>query len=310
VSARESCREALRQAVPALEAAAPAQASSQHLRAWLTLYQLTERRGWLDKLRAAVSPHALSKLPAEQRGEWIRICCDCWVVDAMGPFRGAVSSLLRELQGGPAAVPALLRNWRITGDRSYAERAFEQLPASPGVGAYAAAAAYLAAYHARGKPEHLHAAAAAFEGAAPADIPLRWWPLAWDVLRWSPTDLSDAIAPWVESAPAPEDVLPALVAASLPAIDLQVLWYEPRELEEGYVAEAVTFPYPALRLRFQRMDVPGQVRFAPSLDGEEREPLEDAGVVATLLSHLVEEVDRQSVVGATRARPGRGRLRR
>ena len=72
----------------------------------------------------------------------------------------------------------------------------------------------------------------------------------------------------------------------------------------------MTFPYPALRLRFERMELPGQVRFAPSLGGEQREPLEDAGVVATLLSHLVDEVDRQSVVTATRARPGQGRRRR
>jgi len=257
-----------------------------------------------------VSGRTLSRLPPEQRGEWTKICCDCWVIDASGPFRGAVSTLLRELPGGPAAVPALLRNWRITGDRSYAKRAFEQLPEPPASGAFEDAAAYLAAYHARGNPEHLLAASAAFDGANAADIPLRWWPLAWDVLDWTPADLSEAVAQWSTVAPAPEDVLPALAAATLPALDLRVLWYDALELEEGYVAEAVTFPYPALRLRFERSEGPGQVRFAPSLGGEQREQLEDAGVVATLLSHLVDEVDRQSVVNTTRVRPGRGRGRR
>jgi len=307
--ATELCREALRRAVPALEAA-PARTTSQHLRSWLVLYQLSEKQRWLEKLRSAVTGRSLARVPEEERGAWIRLCCDCWVIDAAGPFRDAVRTLLEALPPGAGAVPALLRNWRITGNGSYRLQALEQLPAAPTPGDFAAATAYRAAYHATGSPEHLDAARLSLGAATAADIPLRWWPLAWDVLDWTAADLVDEVAGWTASTPPAEEVVPAVAASCLPSLDLRVLWWDSRELQEGYVAEAVTFPYPALRLRFERMNSPGQVRFAPSLGGQDREALEDAGVIAPLLSHLVDEVDRQGVVNAARSRPGRGRPRR
>ncbi len=310
VGAREQCREVLQGAVPALEAAAPQRATTQHLRSWLALYQLTEKRRWLDKLGAALVPSGIDHVAPEERGEWARICCDCWVLDASGPFRETVRALLPTLPAGAAAIPALLRNWRITGDSSYCTRALEQLPEPPEVGEYLGAAAYLAAYHATGDPDQLQAASGAFVGAHAAELPLYWWPLAWNLLSWSPEELVDTVSSWSRDAPPAHEVLPALVAATLPSLDLRVLWWDNRELAEGYVAEAVTFPYPALRLRFERMERPGQVRFAPSLGGAPREILEDAGIIASLLSHLVDEVDRQGVVTAGRPRPGRGKWRR
>ena len=109
--------------------------------------------------------------------------------------------------------------------------------------------------------------------------------------------------------PAPQDIVPALAPLCLPPLDLEVRWWDARELEEGYVAEAVTFPYPALRLKFVRRTSPGQVVFASCLDGEPREILEDAGIITSLLSNLIDEVNRQAVVNPPRTRLGKGTIR-
>ncbi len=304
----EICRRALRAAIPPLAEANPATATSQHLRSWLALYQITEKQHWLDLLRAASS--TITSLSTEHRGEWLRLCCDGWVVDASGPFRAAANSLGATPLYGTSAVPGLLRNWRITGEPKFRDQALAQLPLNAAVGDFEGATALHAAYHATGEEHHKEAAMAAFEGLGPKEIPLRWWPLAWDILGWNAELVAPTIESWQEQAPAAEDILPALAPLCLPRLDLEVHWWDARELEEGYVAEAVTFPYPALSLSFIRRLGPGQVFFRPLLDGEARDILEDAGVVASLLNHLVEEVNRQSVVNPPRERLGRSAIRR
>jgi len=305
----ELCRQALRAAVPALTRASPAEASAQHFRAWLALYQITEKQRWLDLLRDACSSARVRTIDPENYGEWLRLFCDGWVVDAAGPFRGAANDLSGLVVDGIQAVPGLLRNWRITGEGTFRDRALDQLPNRPGAD-FEAAAALHAAYHATGDEDLLDAARAPFTACSPADVPLRWWPLACDILDWDDEVLAGTVQTWGDKAPPAHDIIPALAPICLPRLDLEVRWWDARELDEGYVAEAVTFPYPALRLRFVRRGGPGQVLFAPFLAGEAREELEDAGVIASLLRHLMDEVDRQAVVNPPRGHLGRGTIRR
>ena len=307
--ALEVCRKALRTAVSALTKESSGLSTSQHLRSWLALYQITEKKRWLDLLREASSASVLSSLSPEDRGEWLRLCCDCWVIDAAGPFRGAANTLSSHDLRGTRAIPGLLRNWRITGESRFRDQALVQLPARPAGEAFDEAAALHAAYHATGNERHLEAAKAPFLGLSPADVPLRWWPLAWDILSWDALRVAETVAKWQDDMPPAHDIVPALAPICLPPIDLEVRWWDARELDEGYVAEAVTFPYPALRLQFVRRNSPGQVVFASHLDGEPREVLEDAGVVASLLSNLIDEVNRQAVVNPPRTRLGKGTIR-
>ena len=308
-SSREICREALRAAVPALARTNAAETSTQHFRAWLALYQITEKQRWLDLLRSSGSTASQRSIPSEDYGEWLRLFCDGWVVDAAGPFRGAANNLSAQTLEGALAVPGLLRKWRITGESRFRDRALVQLPTGPAVD-FETAAALHAAYHATGDERNLDAARAPFANCTPADVPLRWWPLAWDILGWDDELIACAIESWGSEPPPAHDIIPALAPICLPRLDLEVQWWDARELDEGYVAEAVTFPYPALRLRFVRRESPGQVLFAPFLAGEPREQLEDAGVIASLLRHLMDEVDRQAVVNPPRSHLGRGTIRR
>ena len=308
-SSLEVCRETLRSAVPALASTNSEETGAQHFRSWLALYQITEKQRWLNLLRDAGSATRQRSLSATDYGEWLRLFCDGWVVDAAGPFRGAANGLSGQTLEGASAVPGLLRNWRITGEDRLRDRALVQLPTSPAAD-FEAAAALHAAYHATGDERHLDAARVAFANCTPADIPLRWWPLAWDILGWDDELIAGTIENWGSTPPPAHDIIPALAPICLPRLDLEVRWWDARELDEGYVAEAVTFPYPALRLRFVRRESPGQVVFVPSLAGERRERLEDAGVIASLLRHLMDEVDRQAVVNPPHKHLGRGTIRR
>jgi hypothetical protein len=85
-------------------------------------------------------------------------------------------------------------------------------------------------------------------------------------------------------------------------------WWLPEELREGPMAEAATFSYPALRLRFGRLPHRDQIRFTATLGGVEHPTLEDAGVVQPWLESLMEDVDRGPLVGESRRRR-RSRLR-
>ena len=310
------CRQALREAIPSLAEASPITASVQHLRAWLVLYQITEKHHWLDLLRSGCSATRLRALTPAERGDWLRLCCDGWVIDAAGPFRDAANRLSAQALEGDGAVEGLLRNWRITGDGSFRDRALAQLPPAAEIGTiaavdtFAAAAALYAAYQASGDQSQFDAALRPFAECSPADLPLRWWPLAWDVLDWDHELVAPTVQSWQQAPPPPEDIVPALAPLCLPRLDLEVRWWDAHELNEGYVAEAVTFPYPALSLRFLPREGPGQVLFAPRLGGEAREALEDAGVVASLLHMLVDEVDRQAAVNPPRSRRSKGTIRR
>lgn len=305
----EACRETLRLAVSALTKENGGQNTSQHLRAWLALYQITEKKRWLDLLRGASSAASLDSLSPEERGEWLRLCCDCWVIDAAGPFRAAANKLAADKLSGTRAIPGLLRNWRITGETRFRDQALAQLPAKAAESGFDEAAAFHAAYHATGDEQHLEAARAPFTDCSPTDVPLRWWPLAWDILHWDAQQVAETVASWQDGMHPAHDIVPALAPICLPPVDLEVRWWDARELEEGYVAEAVTFPYPALRLQFVRRTSPGQVVFASRLDGEPREILEDAGIIASLLSNLIDEVNRQAVVNPPRTRLGKGTIR-
>jgi len=75
------------------------------------------------------------------------------------------------------------------------------------------------------------------------------------------------------------------------------------------MAEAATYPYPALRLHFTRLEERDQLRFVPRLEGETLETVYDVGVVGAALEIILEDVDRSGLLDGASRRRGRGLLR-
>ena len=83
------------------------------------------------------------------------------------------------------------------------------------------------------------------------------------------------------------------------------------ELREGPMAEAATFPWPALRLRFTRLSVIDQIHFEARFAGGAAEELEDVGVVSPWLESIVARTDRGPLLdGAPPRMRRKGGLRR
>ena len=87
-------------------------------------------------------------------------------------------------------------------------------------------------------------------------------------------------------------------ALGLPLLQLEVQWWLESELHEGPVAEAVTFPWPALELTFSKLEERDQVRFTPQLDGHVFETILDAGVIGAGLSEILSQADRSPFLEA------------
>ena len=76
------------------------------------------------------------------------------------------------------------------------------------------------------------------------------------------------------------------------------------------MAEAATYPWPALRLSF--VEMPGgrdQLRMVPILDGDEMEPIMDVGVVVAGMELALEAADRTALLEGSGRRRGRSLLR-
>jgi hypothetical protein len=107
----------------------------------------------------------------------------------------------------------------------------------------------------------------------------------------------DLLASRIDAA-TPEEIVQASAALGLPLLRLEVQWWLESELREGPVAEAITYPWPALEVFFSKLPGRDQVRFRPELDGREFPVIVDAGVVGVGLGEVLKEADRSAFLEA------------
>ena len=281
----------------------PAEVSADLLDAWLVVHAVRGQARWLEAaLQAADALEKSPALPSGDAARWLSVACSGWVLRASRGFRGLADRLAEAVPPGPASVAPLLRYWRITGLRRIYDRALGQLPDSVQEGDFVAGAAAWAAYLATARPELADQARRGFQ-LDPADVPLRYWP-AMAAARDLGPDAAKGALDRMDASPAePAALLPAVACLALPILRLRVDWWIDSELREGPMAEAATYPYPALRISFDKLPMRDQLRFTPSLDGEVLETIVDAGVVVVGLEMIVEDVDRSGLLESA----GRGR---
>lgn len=292
---REAAQAAFREAALAIdpERSRPDAPSSELVRAWLTVQTVRTQPRWLAAAEDAVMPIASGArtIPDDDVADWVATCCAGWVQRASGPFRAAAERLLPRLPESATAVPAWIGWWRITGRREARERALA-LSTTDARGAYEA---WLATADATQRDR-----AVASVGTGPASWPLRA-ALGLDV-DWD----SDALAPL-----SPASRLLAVAPLAAPPVHLTVAWFIAEELGEGPMAEAATFPWPAMRFAFTRLPHRDQIRFSARLGDGPEEELEDVGVVAAWLEEITRAADRGPLLdGAPPRARRRGGLRR
>ena len=279
------------------QAGTPVDPSPLLVRAWLTVQSVRTQPRWLTAAEDAVQPIAAGtrRVDDDAVAAWVLTCCLGWVQRASGPFRAAAERLLPRLPDSAEAVPALLGWWRITGRRDARDRALALAQQHPSPRALHAA--WLATAEVR-----LWDAARSLLGSAPhapAD-----WPLAADL-----SDLDPDHAALAGLAPA--EIVLATAPLAAPPLHLDVHWHIAEELAEGPMAEAATFPWPALRIRFHPMAQRDQIRFEARLADGPTEELEDVGVVAAWLEEITRAADRGPLLdGAPVRSRRRGGLRR
>jgi len=280
--------------------------SARTVRAWLVLHPILSERRWLDAAESVLANIQSTDVPEHELADWVLVSCQAWVLHASGPSRRVAEWMVKRLPATTQSIPARLAYWRISGDRAAYESALAALPdtkpasLSSCAEPFVAAAALWSAHQATAQPELAEAARALFSASQPEQVPLDLWPLAADALDWDPESVASTVACWEDAPPDPELVIPAAAALALPTLELWIDWWIERELQEGIVAEAATYPYPGLRLRFRKLPDRDQVRFTPILDGEQRETLHDAAIVSAHLDQVLEEVDFSPLRGTPR----------
>ena len=244
------------------------------LRALVILHTLRGGSTWLG-LAVALAERSL-----DDPARWMRAACEAWVVRA-DPFGAWIREAVEHLPPGATGAADRLRAWRVTGRRALLDDALEALPATtlPAL----ARAELLHLVWLATADEGLRAEAAALLPAL-GHLPLAAWPLAADLLDLALSDL-----PPVPEAP-PEEVVPALAPLLLPPLELRVRHARPAELREGPVAEAITFPYAALRVRFAPHDGDHQVDFTPVTRQGVGETLDDVAVVSAMLEQVTTDL--------------------
>ncbi len=300
---REALQAAFRSAAAAIDPAngAPSAPDPSMVRAWLVVQSVRTQPRWLAAAEAAVMAivSGTRDLPDEDLADWVLTCCGGWVQRASGPFRGAADRLLPRLADDVHAVPALLAWWRITGQRAARDRALT-IVAHATTGLPAARALH-AAWLATADDSLRQRAVRAL----PDTTDPRAWPLAWDLRPaqdWDPAALEGL---------APADCLLAVAPLAATPLHLEVAWFIPEELDEGPMAEAATFPWPALHIRFVPLPHRDQLRFSARLGDGPVEELEDVGVVAAWLEEVTRAADRGPLLDGTAPRARRrGGLRR
>ncbi|MCO4774295.1 MAG: hypothetical protein KDA24_30005 [Deltaproteobacteria bacterium] len=305
----EAARAAFRDAARAIDPDTfTGQTTPEILRAWLCVQTVRTPPKWIGAASAACQALDLTRIPDAEVAPWVEAFCLGWVQQASGPFRNAARALMPRLANHWRSVPALLGWWRITGEPAPLKRALEALAlASDAVDPELAVALRLG-FLATADPVLLDRALRAL-GDAPSTLPPRAWPAAVDLLDLGPDDFGDALA--ALPSPPPPEMLPAAGALAAPPLHLDVHWWLVDELREGPMAEAATFPWPALRIRFKRLPERDQIHFFASLGDAPREELEDVGVAAPWLESLVARADKSPLLDGMPARVRRrGGLRR
>jgi hypothetical protein len=270
--------------------------SPSRVDAWVTVYTVRGQTRWLDAAVAAAQPGA--SLGAGSDQDWLQAWCAGWGSRAAPAFRQRADHLAGGLDAEPSSVGPLLAYWRITGRSRWLDLALERLPSSALPDDPIAAEAFRQAWRATADEGLRNKAAASYGD--PAQLALGDLRGAAEILghHWLTEDL---ISPLLDKA-TPETIIQATAALGLPLLRLDVHWWLESELREGPVAEAVTYPWPALELSFSKLRQRDQVRFLPELDGRPCEAIIDAGVVGVGLAEIINEADRSAFLEAAGTR--------
>lgn len=273
------------------------------VRAWLAIQTVRVQPVWVAAASDAVQALDLHAIPDDDVAAWVEACCLGWVQRASGPFRAVARRLLPRLPDDWRGAAARLGWWRITGEPAPLHAALGSLDARDGDPVSLGLALRLA-WHATADAT---LRARATELLSPPLAP-RGWAAAADLHDLGPDAFADALA---DADPADPDVVVGALALAAPPLHLDVHWHLADELREGPMAEAATFPWPALRLRFHPLGRRDQIHFEAHLAGDPPEELEDVGVAAAWLASLVSRVDKSPFLdGAAAPRRRRGGLRR
>ncbi len=304
MSGLEAARAAFRDGARALDPDAwSGPFSPRVLRAWLSIQTVRLQPKWLLAASRQTQDLSLDSLNEDDIADWVEAFCAGWVLQASGPFRNAARSLIPRLPTDWRGSAARLAWWRITGEPDPAREALAALSSAPDhVDPDLAVALHLGFLATA--DDTLRARAVAALGDDPAALPPRAWSTAADLV-----DLTaDAFV-----FPSPVDPEATIAAAALaaPPLHLEVHWWIEDELREGPMAEAATFPWPALRIRFVRLPARDQIHFVARLDDGSAQKLDDVGVTAAWLESIVARADKSPLLDVVPPRNRRrGGLRR
>ena len=288
-----------REAAAAIDPAtgSPPLVSPDRIEAWVAVHAIRGQTRWIDAVVEAAQPRCAREDASP--AHWLRAWCRAWVSRAAPAFRRHADRLAPDVPSETASVAPLLDYWRITGGPRWLDTALTALSAGAAPGDTEAAEAFRQAWRATADPDYLAQARSGY-GLPLAELPPAAWAGAVEVLGRDAID-SDELAERLEDE-APETVLLAAAALGLPRLHVTIQWWIERELREGPVAEAITYPWPALEVAFERMDERDQVRFVIQVGDKEFEPIVDAGVVGAGITEYLHEADRSLFLEAASAR--------
>lgn len=295
-----------RGAAEELDPSGPAPATPSRVRGQLIVHAVRGQRRWLDAALAGLEQG--SRSASQDPTDWLDAACRGWVSRADGSLRALAEDLIRHLPDEVSTVPARLLYWRTTGLRSVLEGALALAPSEVAEGDAVGGAAAWGAYLATAEGAFADAARRGFGGPL-AEVPGSLWPTAADALDLAPEGIPEVAIDALERA----DAGTRLVAAAsivAPVVRLEIEWFVASELREGPMAEAVTFPWPAIRFSFRPMRDRNQIKIHPSLAGEPLDVIEDLGVVAAGLDLIVAEADRSELMEGIGRRRKKSLLRR
>ena len=280
-----------------------AASTPQRIEAWVTGEAVRGQTRWIEAAGRAAEDGA--NRASASASAWLHAWCKAWGSRAVPGFRQEADRLAPTLPSEPSSVPAWLAYWRSTGRAEWLNRALAALPSEPSPGDLELAEALRQAWRATASDDLAKAAGRSYGDLS--QVPLIGLPGACELLGREGLD-PDHLETLLETA-APEETIISTAALGLPLLELEIQWWIERELREGPVAEAITYPWPALEVRFSKLDQRDQVRFVPRLDGVEFPVIDDAGVVGAGLSGLLSEADRGPFLEAAGTRHRR-KLRR
>ncbi|MCP4870627.1 MAG: hypothetical protein GY898_18145 [Proteobacteria bacterium] len=295
-----------RAAAEELDPGGNAPVTPSRVRAQLIVHAIRGQRRWLDAALAGLD--AGRARTAEDPIGWLEAACHGWVSRADRSLRTMAEDLIGTLPANVSTVPARLLYWRTTGLRRVLDGALELSPTEVAAGDSVGGAAAWAAYLATADEAYADTARAGLGGPL-ADIAAERWHAAADALDLEPTDVPDEAVDALEQAEAGARLI-AAAALVAPIVRLEVEWFMASELREGPMAEAATFPWPAVRFSFKRMPDLNQIRIHPTLAGEPMMTIEDLGVVAAGLDLIVAEADRSALMEGMGRRRKKSLLRK